>query len=53
MEAGEEDTIRAAALAEEAVTGERRRRKGRGSTIVTGLTSGQQSGTTGRPGLTS
>ena len=53
MEADDADTQRAAALAEENVADESRRRKGRGSTIVTGLTSGQQSGTTGRPGLTS
>jgi|TARA_Y100000361_G_C11030460_1_gene274486 hypothetical protein len=52
MEVDDADTQRAAALAEENVADERRRRKGRGSTIVTGMTSGQASGSTGRPGLT-
>jgi hypothetical protein len=52
MEVDDADTQRAAALAEENIADERRRRKGRGSTIVTGMTSGQPSGSTGRPGLT-
>ena len=52
MMADDADTQRAAALAEENVADERRRRTGRGSTIVTGMTSGQASGSTGKPGLT-
>lgn len=52
MMVDDEDTQRAAALAEENVADERRRRRGRGSTIVSGLTAGQPSGSTGRPGLT-
>jgi hypothetical protein len=35
MEAGDEDTQRAAAMAQEATMEERRKRKGRGSTIMT------------------
>ena len=52
MEVDDADTQRAAALAEENVADESRRRKGHGSTIVTGLTSGSASTTTGTPGLT-
>lgn len=37
----EPDYERAAALSEEALMNERKRRKGRGSTIVTGLTAGK------------
>ena len=52
MEVSDEDTQRAAAMAEENIADERRRRMGRGSTIVTGLTAGNKSPTVGRPGLT-
>jgi len=46
----EPDYARAAALSEEAMAAERGRRKGRGSTIVTGLTDEQKT-TIGRPTL--
>jgi hypothetical protein len=52
MEVDDADTQRAAALAEENVADERRRRRGRGSTIVTGLTGESATSTVGRPGLT-
>ena len=47
----EPDMAQAAALSEEAMTTERKRRKGRGSTIVAGLTGNSKATTTQKPTL--